>query len=557
MTSTSIRYDSIPQSALWTLHVPPEKYPYVEKVCKDMQKKWYPGIAVDPKQNAVHFPYALPQVSHFLKTSVSGMKEDFDECLEKSTKDPEFFTQTARGILSKPTSHGTRFEAHTEETVQFCKTAAKAMESWYHQYGPQPGTWVKCFQPPAEHELPIETSKREKWALYQKLLNQYSGISFGDSHDTDAAQRLLIESMEAFAILGVKALFLEGFSECQQAWIDEYFAQKDGIMPQPLREHISEMDKQWKLTDSPYSTLNLFRAAHKVGIKIIGLETQRTLNTIALGFVNALKIPLHFARTITTSYEWPTIIQKFRNENPNAKFLLHAGANHIIESFEVAGMNDLLQIPSIGAGHDLIEHLKKEGTCTGRGFDFFFRSEKPAEPAPMTTVPAVPAKKTSPIAKPSAAPSLNVTSVNPSLLSTGPNMGQNFLAEARRNMFEAEKNIVKYHTDIEKAQTDPSILAQIQTALSQLTQLFISSKAKLDFARVNNADVSEALLDLESLHADQRCLQTRINIIMRQQKPNATSPQQTAIKQTASLCIHTSTARLPVGSMPSFGRKKI
>ncbi len=125
----------------------------------------------------------------------------------------------------------------------------------------------------------------------------------------------------------------------------------------------------------------------------------------------------------------------------------------------------------------------------------------------LSATPSVSAR----VARPSAAPSLNVTSVKPAPAS-GPGTGQNFLAQARRSMFEAERNIVKSHDDLKKVQTDSSVLDNIQSA-----------------ARVNHIDVSEALLDLQSLKDDQKSLQTRVNMVMRNQKPQAaSSPQQSA-----------------------------
>lgn len=142
----------------------------------------------------------------------------------------------------------------------------------------------------------------------------------------------------------------------------------------------------------------------------------------------------------------------------------------------------------------------------------------------LSATPSVSAR----VARPSAAPSLNVTSVKPAPAS-GPGTGQNFLAQARRSMFEAERNIVKSHDDLKKVQTDSSVLNNIQSVLSQLTDFLKTSQAKLEAARVNHIDVSEALLDLQSLKDDQKCLQTRVNMVMRNQKPQAaSSPQQSA-----------------------------
>jgi hypothetical protein len=119
-----------------------------------------------------------------------------------------------------------------------------------------------------------------------------------------------------------------------------------------------------------------------------------------------------------------------------------------------------------------------------------------------------------------------------SLQTKAPTAGtsQNFLAEAQRNMFEANKNIVNAHASIQNVKADSSVLDQVQTVLPQLTSLLSTCKAQLESARVNKVDITEALQDLESLNADLRCLQTRVNIVMRQ-TPKAPSPQQTASKQ--------------------------
>jgi hypothetical protein len=214
---SSIQLSLAPQAPLVTLHVSPENYPQAEKIFTLMQSKGYEQIFFDPRKNAVHFHYCHETIELFLRIHHVGGEGYLVENMK--IKD---FSKTDHGLLSPPTSNGTRYEFHTDLVDHFTKEAEESLITFderferfmqanisFHQ-GPQPSPqelemlrsqffengqqFLKNFEPMNRLLSTCSLEDLEKMADAVKVVQKHTDSFF--EYDEAATERRVAEAFQ-------------------------------------------------------------------------------------------------------------------------------------------------------------------------------------------------------------------------------------------------------------------------------------------------------------------------------------------------------------------------
>jgi hypothetical protein len=262
----------------------------------------------------------------------------------------------------------------TPQGIEAVRSMAKQVVDIAREYHP---LHVKQSQN-TQVEMGMGEPKRKMESLFRGLLQDAPGICFGEAHNETAAMRMLIENMNFLAESGVKTLFIEGLTnDIVQPWLDTYFAQKHDKMPKPLREILKATDAIYNHSDSPYSKMALIKAAKRANIRVVGIETQRTRHSASIGqFLQLEEAEGRSRRLSTMNRDSLAIIQEVHKKDPQAKFVLLAGAAHVIDMEGIQGFASLLGCPSIASGEVLAQRLPAGEL---QKFDVVFQHDKPSE----------------------------------------------------------------------------------------------------------------------------------------------------------------------------------
>lgn len=206
----------------------------------------------------------------------------------------------------------------------------------------------------------------------EDLLSENQGVVIGESHNDRASSQYLMESLETAKKIGVKYLFLEDPpSETYQNDINAYYSngsmsgrltkalrgidvtyagREKGISPNQIKQyredmHSSDPRKREVAIEvfvslqgyeklQLYNRTKLFQAAHKMGIKIILIDSsalKQTRSTERLVKMNA------YAHNIIGA----TL------KDSNEKYIVVTGRAHSLTTQKVLGLGERLKVPVI------------------------------------------------------------------------------------------------------------------------------------------------------------------------------------------------------------------
>ena len=160
--------------------------------------------------------------------------------------------------------------------------------------------------------------------LLTRLLTQYNGLLIGELHAESVARYLIIKFLPLFVKLGVDTIFIEGVGEEQYS----------GILERYLAEPV-----EWENLAPVWTDVSVFVKAKMAGIKrIVCLDTDASLS------LPSWRDNKGNARVMGGNFQWKRVIEKTAGAG---KWIGFCGASHNGTANGVAGLGQLLQIPSV------------------------------------------------------------------------------------------------------------------------------------------------------------------------------------------------------------------
>ncbi|OCH97652.1 hypothetical protein A8135_13665 [Legionella jamestowniensis] len=191
--------------------------------------------------------------------------------------------------------------------------------------------------------------------LLRVALANYPGILFGESHESEAPKRFIIENLSTLAEQNVKVIFFEHLliEECAEA-LETYLTASDDIpIPEPLKTKLHLQDYHRDLLDSPYNFTNLVTAVKLHNLqhpnKLIRIVPFDTAQSYGINSNN----PASIIRPQVMNYMAHIAIEKekahFHAMNPNQefKFVGFMGEVHTNTFNKAVGIADYQKIPGI------------------------------------------------------------------------------------------------------------------------------------------------------------------------------------------------------------------
>jgi hypothetical protein len=214
------------------------------------------------------------------------------------------------------------------------------------------------------------------------LLQKHEGICFGEKHTHISPRMFLIKHMEKLKDAGIKTIYIEGirFDTCQ-ALLDSnastdklpFIVKKD-----TKKSYDHSGGKSYNLSSNSFA-ISLLKAAKKAGIRIVGIDSSRTIDLLfkthqfsmrknGMLTANDYYIP----RLVTMNAVATAIIEQEQQSHPG-KYIALMGAAHLskIDDFKISGVAELLGVPSI-AILDSTDTPKREITFNPTSLSYSF-----------------------------------------------------------------------------------------------------------------------------------------------------------------------------------------
>lgn len=187
---------------------------------------------------------------------------------------------------------------------------------------------------------------------FASLLNH--SFCVGESHSSAAPKRFLIENMETLKNQGYSTLFLEHlfYDSVMQDSLDEYCnPPKDKPMPKDLERYLTDLGKGYCPFggyDEQFNFCTLVEAAKKHGIRIVGIDTEKSyqMGVTMFGAGGAERMKgMNFAAQ-----------EIIRKEARTGKWMALMGNAHIGTMYGVPGVSEIMGVPSI----DISDHTAEQ-----------------------------------------------------------------------------------------------------------------------------------------------------------------------------------------------------
>ncbi|ASQ46619.1 ankyrin repeat domain-containing protein [Legionella clemsonensis] len=191
--------------------------------------------------------------------------------------------------------------------------------------------------------------------LIKTVFDHYPGMILGESHESEAPKRFVIENIDFLAEQGVKVIFLEHLliEECAEALETYLTASDDGPIPEPLKTKLHLQDYHRSLKASPYNFTNLVTAVKLHNLKnpdkllrIVPFDTEQSYSISSDNPANTTRAQvMNYLAHITIEKEKA----RFNAVNPEQKFKFvgFMGEVHTNTFNKAVGVANYQKVPGI------------------------------------------------------------------------------------------------------------------------------------------------------------------------------------------------------------------
>ncbi|MEM1283538.1 MAG: hypothetical protein AAGG81_08300, partial [Chlamydiota bacterium] len=239
-------------------------------------------------------------------------------------------------ILEKHLGEGSKnfFEGYpTSDLLQLSSVR------FYPQYEAAPSLNVRDFK-----ALQIEDSKlrvNTYSEVHNKLLKDldFEGVIYGQNCDRSLTRQMIIEEMPKLKKMGVETIYIEFFETELQGILDEYLTNDHLEVPKIIENVLKEI---WGFSHyNSYSHLQLIKTAKKHKIRVVGLETARSMMAGHGHFRNFSKDRNLWFKTVALD------IITTNQQKKESKYIVLCGNTHLTSLNDNAGLSELLQQPCV------------------------------------------------------------------------------------------------------------------------------------------------------------------------------------------------------------------
>lgn len=356
---------SLQETPFITMRLPPHLYKRFEKLFIRHCIKNFIFTHFTPENHAVHFGYSADNLTNLLKIT----PEFHDFILTDDNKSIFHEFQLSGGQQLPRAKNGTTFEINTKTLDRLSTLRGaffKSLKQTASFNSPRislisekiflsinPNVFSK-----ADHHLYMKTT-------ISKLFKTHHGICIGENHFSPLAKKFLIDQMPIFAQQGIKTIFLENITrESCQKLLDDFFFQDTLKMKKELEVMLDFVDVNTELEDSLYNIKNLVFAAKKSGIHIECMENelsrhQLLIDEALLGLSDSDETDRRRDATLNM------ISSHIVTQHARGKYIILAGAAHVIEHSQIPGIADILRCRSVFVGdEELIMDMDEFGYDT-------------------------------------------------------------------------------------------------------------------------------------------------------------------------------------------------
>lgn len=186
--------------------------------------------------------------------------------------------------------------------------------------------------------------------LIARLLQEFPGLVFGESHSEVGAKQFLIDNMQTLASNGVKTIYLEHLlTDFHQAALDNFA--RTSVMPRDLEWYLISQDLG-HLTDPSgrYTFLNLVLESNKHGIRVQAIDCMASYKLDGM-YTRELAI-----RQKMMNFHARTVISADQAAKGTHRWVALMGNSHSNTFEGVAGVSELeggvgLRVEDVAQGH--------------------------------------------------------------------------------------------------------------------------------------------------------------------------------------------------------------
>jgi hypothetical protein len=129
---------------------------------------------------------------------------------------------------------------------------------------------------PSRPLIPVLKQNAKSNEIIEEIYKRANGMIIGESHNSIASKKFLIDNMENYQKNGVETLYMEHLqSDIHQADLDKYY--QSGEMPNNLKTFLETQDRQHH-TDRKkrYTFIEIVKAAYKNKIRIVAIDCSES-----------------------------------------------------------------------------------------------------------------------------------------------------------------------------------------------------------------------------------------------------------------------------------------
>ncbi|WP_198155851.1 membrane-targeted effector domain-containing toxin [Herbaspirillum autotrophicum] len=207
----------------------------------------------------------------------------------------------------------------------------------------QSNTFYASVQLPARPAMPDLAVVNTPQKLICEVYKQGGGLVVGESHDSMASKKFLIDNMRRFKEQGVATLYMEHLlTDFHQAGLDSYY--RSGKMPQELTDYLRVQDRQ-QITNanSPYTFENMVSVARQHEIRIQAIDGAASYHLKGVDDIP----PGGPVRQKVMNYYASKVIAADQTVNGSHKWVALVGNSHANTFQGIPGLAELTGVPGL------------------------------------------------------------------------------------------------------------------------------------------------------------------------------------------------------------------